>query len=257
MAILKGIHLTHPLIASAAHINALGANWWCGTDEVLRIIRDPAQQAQFEAIAATYVYRIPHDASVGEIQAVRQLSNFQNEFIVLNEPDLWNITPTDAAALATVAIQNIQAADPLANNKIVLCMGSQTAGSAYMDAMLAALSPAIRALLDGAAIHFYTQADPTPGGGIYDENRLRNYLTWICPYLASKGFTKVWLSEFGWSDGANPIRVANNIPKFAAVMQEFPILKRWNYYCANGAGMTPLVTEAGLTEAGQAFASLN
>jgi hypothetical protein len=228
---LKGYHLFHPFTDTAA-LNQLGATWFCGTDETLRVIRDPAQQAQFEALTATYVYRIPHDAGVSEIQNVQRLSNFNNEFIVMNEPDLANFSHQYTADRVTEAITNIQAADPTRNNKIMLCAGSQYAGTEYVAQVLTLLSPTVRGLIDGMAWHYYPQADGSPGG-IYDENRLRNFLNVVCPFTAAQGFNKAWLSEFGWTAEANPTRVANSLKRFLAVMDEFPILKRWNMYGAN------------------------
>jgi hypothetical protein len=90
----------------------------------------------------------------------------------------------------------------------------------------------IRDLLDGLAWHYYPEADRSPGG-IYDENRLRNFLNVVCPFTAAQGFSKAWLSEFGWTAEANQERVANRLPRFVAVMGEFPILKRWNMYGSN------------------------
>jgi hypothetical protein len=228
---LKGYHLFHPFTDTAA-LNQLGATWFCGTDETLRVIRDPAQQAQFEALTATYVYRIPHDAGVSEIQNVQRLSNFNNEFIVMNEPDLANFSHQYTADRVTEAITNIQAADPTRNNKIMLCAGSQYAGTEYVAQVLTLLSPTVRGLIDGMAWHYYPQADGSPGG-IYDENRLRNFLNVVCPFTAAQGFNKAWLSEFGWTAEANPTRVANSLKRFLAVMDEFPILKRWNMYGSN------------------------
>jgi hypothetical protein len=228
---LKGYHLFHPFTDTAA-LNQLGATWFCGTDETLRVIRDPAQQAQFEALTATYVYRIPHDAGVSEIQNVQKLSNFNNEFIVMNEPDLANFSHQYTADRVTQAIENIQAADPTRNNKIMLCAGSQYAGIAYVAAVLALLPSPIRALLDGLAWHYYPEADHAPGG-IYDEARLRNFLNVVCPFTSAQGFGKAWLSEFGWTAAANQERVANRLPRFVDVMNEFPILKRWNMYGSN------------------------
>jgi hypothetical protein len=228
---LKGYHLFHPFTDTAT-LNQLGAAWFCGTDETLRVIRDPAQQAQFEALTATYVYRIPHDAGVSEIQNVQRLSNFNNEFIVMNEPDLAGFAHQYTADRVTEAITNIQAADPTRNNKIMLCAGSQYAGTEYVAQVLTLLSPTVRDLIDGLAWHYYPEADGSPGG-IYDENRLRNFLNVVCPFTAAQGFNKAWLSEFGWTAEANPTRVANSLKRFLAVMDEFPILKRWNMYGAN------------------------
>jgi hypothetical protein len=228
---LKGYHLFHPFTDTAA-LNQLGAAWFCATDETLRVIRDPAQQAQFEALTATYVYRIPHDAGVSEIQNVQKLSNFNNEYIVANEPDLAGFTHQYTADRVTEAITNIQAADPTRNNKIMLCSGSQYAGTEYVEAVLNRIPLHIRDLLDGLAWHYYPEADHAPGG-IYDENRLRNFLNVVCPLTAAQGFSKAWLSEFGWTAEANQERVANRLPRFVAVMGEFPILKRWNMYGAN------------------------
>jgi hypothetical protein len=228
---LKGFHLFHPFTDAAA-LNQLGAAWFCGTDETLRVIRDPAQHPQFEALTATYVYRIPHDASVQEIQNVQQLANFNNEFIVMNEPDLAGFAHQYTADRVTEAITNIQAADPTRNNKIMLCAGSQYAGTAYVGQVLTLLSPAIRALIDGLAWHYYPEADHAPGG-IYDENRLRNFLNVVCPFTAAQGFSKAWLSEFGWTAEANQERVANRLPRFVGVINAFPILKRFNVYGAN------------------------
>jgi hypothetical protein len=228
---LKGYHLFHPFTDTAT-LNQLGAAWFCGTDETLRVIRDPAQQAQFEALTATYVYRIPHDAGVSEIQNVQQLSNFNNEFIIANEPDLAGFTHQYTADRVTQAIENIQAADPTRNNKIMLCSGSQYAGTEYVAQVLTLLSPTVRGLIDGLAWHYYPEADRSPGG-IYDENRLRNFLNVVCPFTAAQGFNKAWLSEFGWTAEANPTRVANSLKRFLAVMDEFPILKRWNMYGSN------------------------
>lgn len=259
MAVLKGIHITTGGNVSA--INQLGANWWCGTDEVFRAIRDPNQNAQFANLTGTYVFRIPNDASVGEIQAVQALDTpenafrFNNEFIVLNEPDLWNKTPAQAAALATTAIQNILTACP-SGSKIMLCAGSQLAGTAYVQQVLTLLSPTIRTTLDGLAWHYYPQVDPTPTGGIWDESRLRNFLTTVCAFTVQQGFTKAWLTEFGWGADADPWRVSKELPKFWAVMNEFSVLKRGNYYCANGDNMNLLVNGAGLTWAGEAYKNL-
>jgi hypothetical protein len=229
--VLKGYHLFHPFTDTAT-LNQLGAAWFCGSDETLRVIRDPAQQAQFEALTATYVYRIPHDAGVSEIQNVQQLSNFRNEFIVMNEPDLANFSHQYTADRVTEAITNIQAADPTRNNKIMLCAGSQYAGTSYVEAVLDRIPLHIRDLLDGLAWHYYPEADHAPGG-IYDESRLRNFLNVVCPFTAAQGFGKAWLSEFGFTAEANQERVANRLPRFVAVMDEFPILKRWNMYGAN------------------------
>jgi hypothetical protein len=229
--VLKGYTLYHPFTDTAA-LNQLGAAWFCGSDETLRVIRDPAQQAQFEALTATYVYRIPHDAGVSEIQNVQELSNFRNEYIVMNEPDLAGFAHQYTAARATEAITNIQAADPTRNNKIMLCAGSQYAGTEYVAQVLTLLSPTVRGLIDGLAWHYYPEADHSPGG-IYDENRLRNFLSVVCPFTAAQGFSKAWLSEFGWTAEANQERVANRLPRFVAVMDEFPILKRWNMYGSN------------------------
>jgi hypothetical protein len=228
---LKGFHLYHPFTETAT-LNQLGAAWFCGTDETLRVIRDPAQQAQFEALTATYVYRIPHDAGVSEIQNVQQLSNFNNEFIVMNEPDLAGFSHQYTADRVTEAITNIQAADPTRNNKIMLCAGSQYAGTSYVEAVLDRIPLHIRDLLDGLAWHYYPEADHAPGG-IYDESRLRNFLNVVCPFTAAQGFGKAWLSEFGFTAEANPTRVANSLKRFVAVMDEFPILKRWNMYGSN------------------------
>jgi hypothetical protein len=228
---LKGFHLFHPFTDTAT-LNQLGAAWFCGTDESLRVIRDPAQQAQFEALTATYVYRIPHDAGVSEIQNVQKLANFNNEYIVANEPDLAGFTHQYTADRVTEAITNIQAADPTRNNKIMLCSGSQYAGTAYVEAVLDRIPLHIRDLLDGLAWHYYPEADRSPGG-IYDENRLRNFLNVVCPFTAAQGFNKAWLSEFGWTAEANQERVANRLPRFVAVIDEFPILKRWNMYGSN------------------------
>jgi hypothetical protein len=229
--VLKGYHLYHPFTETAT-LNQLGAAWFCGTDETLRVIRDPAQQSQFEALNATYVYRIPHDAGVSEIQNVQQLTNFRNEYIVMNEPDLAGFSHQYTADRVTEAITNIQAADPTRNNKIMLCSGSQYAGTEYVEAVLDRIPLHIRDLLDGLAWHYYPEADHSPGG-IYDENRLRNFLSVVCPFTAQQGFSKAWLSEFGWTHEANPTRVANSLKRFLAVMDEFPILKRWNMYGAN------------------------
>jgi hypothetical protein len=228
---LKGYHLYHPFTDTAT-LNQLGAAWFCGTDETLRVIRDPAQQAQFEALNATYVYRIPHDAGVTEIQNVQKLSNFNNEFIVMNEPDLAGFSHQYTADRVTQAIENIQAADPTRNNKIMLCAGSQYAGTEYVEAVLDRIPLHIRDLLDGLAWHYYPQADGSPGG-IYDEARLRNFLAVVCPFTAAQGFSKAWLPEFGWDDKANPERIVNRLPRFVDVMNDFPILKRWNWYGAN------------------------
>jgi hypothetical protein len=229
--VLKGYHLFHPFTDTAT-LNQLGATWFCATDESLRVIRDPAQQAQFEALTATYVYRIPHDAGVSEIQNVQRLTNFNNEFIVMNEPDLAGFSHQYTADRVTEAITNIQAADPTRNNKIMLCAGSQYAGTEYVAQVLTLLSPTVRGLIDGLAWHYYPEADHSPGG-IYDENRLRNFLSVVCPFTAQQGFSKAWLSEFGWTAEANQERVANRLPRFVAVMNEFPILKRFNVYGAN------------------------
>ena len=249
---LKGYHLFHPFDATA--LNQLGANWWCGTDEVLRVIRNVSEQAQFEALTSTYVYRIPHDASVTEIQAVQQLSNFNNEFIVMNEPDLAGFTHQYTADRVTTAVQNIQAADPTRNNKIMLCAGSQYAGTAYVAAVLNLLPSNIRALLDGIAFHYYSEADTS--GGVYDENKLRVFLQDKTEWAAIAGFTKLWLSEFGWTNAANPTRVANCMQRWVNVIEEFTPFKRFNWYGAQVPNYQALVNGTGLTAVGSAFANV-
>lgn len=254
---LKGTSLYHPL-GNVAAINQLGLNWWTGTDEVLRLIRNPSIQPEFYPLLGEYVARVPHDISVTEAQNIQKLpaTMFKNAWICMNEGDLSNRPAVDEAALATVAIANIQAADPTRNNKIILSAGSQHAGTAYVQQVLALLPPATRALIDGLAWHFYPQSDPNPGGGIYDENRLRNFLSVVCPFTAQMGFSKAWLTEWGWSSGADPWRVAQEIPKWVAVMDEFPILKRHCFYGGNIPYYQLLVNANGLTWAGTAFAGV-
>ena len=253
MATLKGFHLTTNFDASV--VNLLDASWWCGTDEVLRIIRDTAQQEPFKAITATYVYRIPHDASVTEIRNVQQLPNFNNEFIVMNEPDLANFSHQYTADRVVDAINNIQEADPTRTNKIFLCAGSQYAKTDYVQQVMMRIPLHILDKIDGLAWHYYPQADGSPGG-IYDENRLRNFLNLVCSFTAAQGFSKAWLSEFGWTATANPERVVNRLPRFVSVMNEFPILKRWNMYAANVPEYMPLVNGTGITQVGNCYVGL-
>lgn len=254
---LKGASLYHPL-GNVSALNQLGMDFFTGTDELLRVIRDPAQQAQFHALQGEYVARVPHDIGVTEAQNIQKLpaTLFKNSWIIMNEGDLANRPASEQAALATTAIQNIQAADPTRQNKIILSAGSQHAGTDYVEQVLDLLPAEIRALIDGLAWHFYPQSDPNPGGGIYDENRLRNFLSVVCPFTAEQGFSKAWLPEWGWSGSADNWRVGQEIPKWVAVMDEFPILKRHCFYGANVPYYQLLVNPQGLTHAGLAFKAL-
>jgi hypothetical protein len=249
--LLKGYHIGTGFDANA--LNQLGADWFCGDDSVLRVIRNTAEHAPYAILNATYVYRVPHDCSIPEVQALQQLPNFNNEYILMNEPDLAGFTHQYTADRVVSAITNIQAADPTRNNKIMLCAGSQSAGTGYVAAVLNLLPYPIRAKIDGLALHFYSGVEP---GGLYDEDKLRRFLRNFTEYAGLVGISKLWLSEWGWDEQANPVRVANCLKRWVSVMEEFPLLKRHNFYGANIADYTKLVDGAGLTGVGQAFKEL-
>jgi hypothetical protein len=249
--LLKGYHIGTGFDANA--LNQLGADWFCGDDSVLRVIRNTAEHAPYAILNATYVYRVPHDCSVAEVQALQQLPNFRNEYILMNEPDLAGFTHQYTADRVVAAITNIQAADPTRNNKIMLCAGSQSAGTGYVAAVLSLLPYPIRNQIDGLALHFYSGVEP---GGLYDESKLRRFLRNFTEYANLVGISKLWLSEWGWDEQANPVRVANCLKRWVAVMEEFPMVKRHNFYGANIADYTKLVDGAGLSGVGTAFKGL-
>lgn len=201
-------------------------------------------------VNAEYIARIPWSGwGMGVFPLNRQLANFHNKWVILNEPAQWGFTPQQAAAAANQVVSELVASDPNADNYVILDFWSQAEDMAWRDTFWSLLTPATVAQVDAIGVHYYPATT--------DPQETRGYLRWqVRPWMNARSIPDAWLRETGF-DAAYHTQDegAAYVPQLWATLSEFTWLKGVGWFMFSGSGYVDLANDpqTKLTKTGKAL----
>jgi hypothetical protein len=166
----KGTHLAPGF--NPTLVNQLGLDYVEGIDPLLFEATTSPLLSGLAQLNCRYRHRIPFTGwGMAIYSVVRQLPNFYNEWVVLNEPSLHH-TPEAAASMANEIIGQIVASDPTINNRITLNFLHEPhyQDNAWRDAFWNNLTSFTISKLSALGVHCYPESlDP-----VYTRSFLKN-----------------------------------------------------------------------------------
>jgi hypothetical protein len=151
----KGVHLAPGF--NPALVNQLGLDYVEGIDPMLFAVMSDPLGCGISQLNCRYRHRMPkYPVDSFDYNQVQKLPNFHDEWVVLNEPALYD-TPQLAAAYSNAIVETIVSYNPNANNWFDLnfLMQDQYQDNAWRNAFWDALTPFTISKISVLGIHVY------------------------------------------------------------------------------------------------------